>query len=216
MRISARPAAVVAGLVATAALAATAIAGAASTTYTSTTLTQSAAAGLPVSGPLTGFKAVSHARLVVSDAWRPIHAPAATLRYVVRADSRCTYNVRVLILSRIAPDVAPADFVASDLPSPGRNRLLDAGTRLASAFRLTRPTSADGTILLKGEWASVLTRRDDIAPAGKVVWSVLAVDAQSRPGDECHSGTYRSNLGPQIADMLSTARAGLHFIGRKG
>jgi hypothetical protein len=57
----------------------------------------------------------------------------------------------------------------------------------------------------------VLTRRTDIVPAGQVAWSDVTVSAISRPGDECHSGTYRNRMGPQLGDALATARTTLTF-----
>jgi hypothetical protein len=61
------------------------------------------------------------------------------------------------------------------------------------------------------QWSGVLTRRKDIAPSGKVVWTDLTVSAQSSPDSECHSGTYREALGPQMGDALATARTTLRF-----
>ena len=57
----------------------------------------------------------------------------------------------------------------------------------------------------------MLTRRDDVAPAGQVAWTELRVTAASRSGDECHAGTWREALGPVIGDSLAVARATLRF-----
>ncbi len=67
-------------------------------------------------------------------------------------------------------------------------------------------------VRVDGLWASILTRRDDIAPSGQIVWSEIRATASSRAGDECHSGTYRKALGPQMGDALAVARTTLRFV----
>jgi hypothetical protein len=79
---------------------------------------------------------------------------------------------------------------------------------------VTRPVTTDGRVAIQGLRSAVLTRRTDITPAGQVAWADLSVSARSRPGDECHSGTYRKTVGPQIGDALATARTTLRFAAR--
>jgi hypothetical protein len=67
-------------------------------------------------------------------------------------------------------------------------------------------------VRIEALWARILTRRDDIVPAGQVAWTEIRVAAASRPGDECHSGTWRVVMGPAISDALATARASLRFV----
>jgi hypothetical protein len=138
--------------------------------------------GLPVSGPLSEFRAVARARVVVPGEWRRESTPAGRLR-----------------------------FLTPGVPSPNAARLLDGGVRGATAFRVIRPERSDQRVGLRGLRTSVLTRRTDIVPAGQVAWSDVTVSAISRPGDECHSGTYRNRMGPQLGDALATARTTLTF-----
>jgi hypothetical protein len=119
-----------------------------------------------------------------------------------------TFSVR----TRIASPGDPAAYVAEALPAPGPAYLLDSGQRAGTAFRTVRQRSSGQIIRIDALWARVLTRRRDIVPAGQVAWSEIRVTAASRPGDECHSGTWRVGMGPQISDALATARASLKFV----
>jgi hypothetical protein len=181
-----------------------------SSDYVARSFTGTAASGLPVTGPLAPRRAVARVRVVIPARWRVLSAPAGRLR-VITPGTSCRYRVTFTVSAALG---APGDAVArvdAGLPSPGPNRILDSGTHGSSAFRVTRPTSADQTVQLRGLRSGVLTRRTDIVPAGQVAWSDVRVSAGSRVGDECHSGTYRQVLGPQLGDALATARVRLDF-----
>jgi hypothetical protein len=90
--------------------------------------------------------------------------------------------------------------------------VLDKGTHSSAAFRVTRLRTTDGTVKVSALYSRVLTKRKDIAPEGRAIWSDIVVGATSAKGDECHSGTYREVLGPRIGDALATARTTLHFV----
>ena len=99
------------------------------------------------------------------------------------------------------------------MPLPAPQRLIDAGARGHSAFRVVRAASINADrVRLSGLWASILTRRADIAPKGQIAWTELHASALSRAGSECHLGTWKAALGPQIGDLMATARTDLHFI----
>jgi hypothetical protein len=207
MRSLARPAA---GLVLCLGLLAPSAATAADTGYVARNLTTTAASGLPVSGPLSKFRAVTRARVVVPRRWTVQRAPAGQLRLLTPGQG-CRYRVTFSARTVLAPPGAPVARVDAALVAPSPARLLDEGSRTGSAFRVTRPTTDPSIVTLRGLRSAVLTRRGDIAPAGQVAWADVSVTASSRPGDECHSGTYRQAVGPQLADALATARTLLRF-----
>lgn len=200
---------------ATVALGAPAVAGAATSHYVSRSFTEPARAGLAVTGPLSAYKATSSARVVVPTTWRSLAAPAGSLRLRTTQNPSCHYDMTFTVTSVLGDPGTAADRVAAELPSPGRNRILDSGTHGGRAFRVVRPASSGGRIRISALWAGVLTKRSDIAPAGKVAWSEIRVSAISGKGDECHAGTYRESLGPAIGDALAVARARLHFAKAK-
>jgi hypothetical protein len=216
MEITGRTAtATVTGLLAAAALAAGAhAAGWGHHSYVVKTLTDPIAHSLPVTGPLSDFRVGSEARVVVPTSWRALKAPAGTLRFAVRSNGSCGYTVTLSVDTRLAPRQAATDYLDGVLPIPTPLRLIDSGTRGSSAFRLVRPTGLNERIRLTGLWATILTRRDDIAPQGTVAWTELHATAISGPHDECHLGTWKAALGPQIGDVLATARTDLNFIER--
>jgi hypothetical protein len=184
---------------------------AATTTYRVHSFDQSVATGLEVTGPLARFRAISRVRVVVPGDWRRESAPAGRLRFLTPG-AGCRYRVTFSVSSVRAAAGDAATRVDALLPVPRVNRLLDEGRRQGSAFRVIRPLrTQDPRIELRGVRSAVLTRRADIAGAGQVAWSDVAASALSRPGDECHSGTYRVRMGPQLADALATARTTLRF-----
>jgi hypothetical protein len=202
-------------LVSAAALAPGAAHAAAPTTsdYVARSVKPPAAQGLPVSGPLSQFRAVAQFRVIVPERWTVQSAPAGRLRLLTPGVG-CRYQVTFSTRAVIAPSGGPTVRVNAQLPAPSAARLLDEGRRVGSAYRVTRPVTTDGRVAIQGLRSAVLTRRTDITPAGQVAWADLSVSARSRPGDECHSGTYRKTVGPQIGDALATARTTLRFAAR--
>jgi hypothetical protein len=181
--------------------------------YVTSSVTEPASSGLPASKPLDRFVAVSSARVVVPAEWTHSSAKQGQLRFLTPGSS-CRYNVTFTIRSRAGADRSPADYVAAGLPSPGARYVLDEGQRRASAFRVIREKGTGAVVRVRGLWAAVVTRRADVAPSGQVVWTELSVSAVSRKGDECHAGTWRERMGPQIADALATARTRLKFVAK--
>jgi hypothetical protein len=179
--------------------------------YVARSFTEPAKPGLAVSAPLEEFRAVAGARIVVPAEWRQRRVGAGRLRFI--ASSRhCHYRVTFSVRSLLAAPRDAAAYVADALPSPELRRLLDRGERGGSAFRVVHEQGTATTVRLRALRAAILTRRADIAPPGQVVWSELIVTAASRRGDECHSGTWRDRLGPQLGDTLATARIKLRFV----
>jgi hypothetical protein len=203
---------IAAGLGVTLALAIPSAAGAASSSdYVARSVSQPASSGLAVTGPLARLRAVARARVIVPARWQRQSAPAGQLRFLTPGNASCRYRVTFRATAVLG---APGDAMArldAQVPVPSANRLLDEGRRGASAFRVTHPVSSDGRVRLRALRTTVLTRRADIAPAGQVAWADLTVSAVSRAGDECHTGTYRDALGPQIGDALASARTTLRF-----
>jgi hypothetical protein len=179
--------------------------------YVARSFTQTAASGLAVTGPLSNLRAVARVRVVVPARWQVQRAPDGQMRFLTPGAS-CRYRVTFSVTTAVAAPGDAAARVDATLPSPGANRVLDGGVRGRSAFRVTRPQASDPSrVQLRGLRSAVLTQRSDVVPAGQVAWSDVAVSALSRAGDECHSGTYREVLGPQLGDALATARTILRF-----
>jgi hypothetical protein len=195
------------------ALAAPAVA--APTAFVARTFTEPPRPGLPVSGALRGYVVTANARTVVPTRWHRRAARAGRLRFAVAQNPSCHYDVTYAVTSALGPGGAATGVVAAGLSAAGPRYILDSGSHGSSAFRVVRQKSVGGKVRLDALWAGVLTRRADIAPAGQVAWARIRVTAQSRKGDECHAGTWREALGPDIGDSLAVARAKLHFT-RKG
>ena len=116
--------------------------------------------------------------------------------------SICRYSVT--FTTRQAADTAetPAEHVAAAVPAAGPRYVLDFGQRgTTAAWRVVRlPTNSLQQIRLRAMRAD---RRSIGNGAHK--WQETVVSAASRKGGECHSGTYREVLGPQIGNALATA-----------
>lgn len=179
--------------------------------YSTASLTEPAPSGLPVQAPLAELRAVSRARVIVPTAWRPLRSTGGRSSFMTPGGS-CRYRVTFTVHTRLAAPSDATQHVEAALPAPGPRYLLDAGQRAGSAFRTIRRKGTGAVVRLAAIRASVLTRRTDIVDAaGQVAWTELRVTATSRSGDECHSGTWRERVGPQISDALATARTTLHF-----
>jgi hypothetical protein len=180
--------------------------------YRALSFTETANPGLTVSGSLGDtYVAVSRARVIVPTEWRRLKAKAGELRFISPGGS-CRYRVTFTVRSRLGEPRDAADYVAEGLPAAGPAYVLDSGQRAGNrAFRVIREKSTGRVVRVRGLRAAVLTRRADVAPSGQTAWSEIAVDAASLPGDECHSGTWRERLGPQLGDALATARTNLTF-----
>ena len=192
-------------------LAFAASAGAQRGVFETRTFAEPARPGLAVTGPLSGYRVTSVGRVVVPTGWRSLAAPAGTLRFLTVGNPSCRYTVTYTVKSVLAPTQDASSYVTAGLPAPSARRLLDSGVHGNRAFRVVRQPGIGGRVRLDALWAGVLTKRTDIAPAGKVAWTEIRVTAVSRVGDECHSGTWRQALGPTIGDSLAVARTSLRF-----
>lgn len=177
-------------------------------------VTEPATPGLTVTGPLSEMVATSRARVLVPDAWRRLSSPAGRLRFRRNQNASCRFTITYRVRSRTAPAGDAAEHVASALPAATARHLLDSGEHGGAAWRVVRqPTT--GQVRVDGLWTTVLTRRSDVAPPGRVVWTDVLVSAVSDARSECHSGTYRQALGPAIGDSLAVARATLRFTRKR-
>lgn len=181
--------------------------------FVARTVTEPSASGLSVSGPLKSFVATATARVVVPTTWKVKPAKGGQLRYVVRVDASCGYDVLYSVRSAIAPIQDAADYVGTALPAQPR-RIVDAGVRNSAAWRVVHTTPVHGRLAVSAMWAGVLTRRADIAPSGEQAWTEIDVSATARTGSVCHSGTWRDVLGPSVGDSLAVARTSLRFVKR--
>jgi hypothetical protein len=115
--------------------------------------------------------------------------------------THCRYSVT--FTTRLAEDTdeQPLEHVTAALAVPGSPYLLDQGTRGSSAaWRVTRLKTSGPRVQLRAMRADHRSLGD-----GVKAWQETVVSATSRARDECHTGTYRDALGPQIGDALATA-----------
>ena len=185
---------------AVASLALAAVPSAHAATYRSFGLRSTAPAiGLPGSTTFSG------ARVVLPTSWKRLSAPKGSLRFREGHDA-CFFTVTLSLRVRVAPAGSAADHVAADLPVPPAVYVLDSGQRGIGAWRVTRDRGPGGRVTLHGEYARVGHADPGLIPAGQAAWVEVAASASSRPGDECHSGTYRDALGPALGDAFATSR----------
>ncbi len=182
-------------------------------TFITRPVTEPVSGGLTVTGPLSGYVVTSNARVLVPTAWT-VRSQKTSLRLRTTQNPSCHYTVTYRASSTLDAPENAADRAARLLPAQGARYVLDSGVRGSRAFRVIRTPGLNGRVRVRALWTGVLTKRADIAPAGKVAWTQIAVDAVSTAGDECHAGTWRESLGPSIGDSLATARVRLHFTKR--
>src|SRR3954453_10532045 len=144
---------------------------------------------------------------VSANFWRPatwtLRSHTSSSRtYRGPSNPGCTYDVTVS--TRVTPDKAqPATaHVPEALPAPPRAYLLETGTRDTSAWRIVRQRST-GPVYRVRVNGILATRR--AYGTGTKAWHEIRVSAISRPGDECHSGTYRETVRSQVGDLLATS-----------
>lgn len=96
--------------------------------------------------------------------------------------------------------------VRGALPARSQNLVLDEGIRGRAAWRVIRVQRGDGRIEVRGQYQRTLTAQAGSVPPGQAAWLVVSARALSRVGSECHSGTYRQTLGPQLGDAFAGSR----------
>ncbi len=169
-----------------------------------------AADGLPVTGPLSEFRVTSKARVTVPTRWERRDTKPGRLRFRLARGGACTYDLVYTVRTSLGEPGSAQDRVERAVPAAGARYVLDEGVHGRRAFRVVR-RQGTSQVRIDAQWSGVLTKRDDIAPAGKVAWTDIRVLATSRRGDECHAGTYREAMGPDIGDSLAVARTALRF-----
>lgn len=170
---------------------------------------------VPLQSAVTGFDGVvakGSVRLLLPSSWVPRTTRTALVLRNTRS-SACAYTITVraaYVLGDRGADTGP--LVEALTPATGPF-LLDAGTRGTTSWRVTRIKQAGSTsttrIRLKAVRmapSAITAGRGNPLPAGKQVFLRTTVTATDRTGDECHTGTYRDAVGPQIGDGLVMQR----------
>jgi hypothetical protein len=153
----------------------------------------------------TGAKTASlSARITVPRSWSVVTAKPAVQTYREGA-AKCRYTVRVRTKLVVTSDDA-ATYAAAYAPGTGAY-VLDEGTRGRAAWRVTRlKTSPTTSLKAVGVYPRSLgASNNDVIGTGHA-FQLISFDAAAAPNSECHSGTYREVLGPQIGDALAIAR----------
>jgi hypothetical protein len=153
----------------------------------------------------TGTKtATLSARITVPRSWSLVSAKPALQTYR-EGSAICRYTVRVGTRLVVTDDGAQA-YAESATPGTGAY-VLDSGTRGRAAWRVTRVKTTGATTLKAiGVYPRSLGSSGSDVVGTHHAFQVITFDAQSAPNSECHSGTYRDVLGPQIGDALAIAR----------
>jgi hypothetical protein len=144
--------------------------------------------------------------------WHVLRAKDA--RHLSFHEGRPICRYTVTFTTRQAPDTTqtPVEHVQAAVPAAGARYVIDFGQRgAASAWRVVRLETAGQQIRLR---AMRVDRRS--TGNGAHVWQETLVSAASRMGGECHSGTYRNVLGPQIGSALATATGRAYDFAPRG
>ena len=171
-------------------------------TYLVKTFDEPAGRGLPVAKPLADFVATSRVRVLVPSTWKP----KGTTQFDTPSNGSCSYRVKFTVHSRIDDPGDAAARVAAAVPGSGAF-VLDSGQRNGGAWRVVRK-SVPAAVHVDAQWSGVLTRRKDIAPAGKVraatVYTHRHVIHASLAGGHRYTASYRpADRRALVASLLS-------------
>lgn len=164
--------------------------------------------GLAVAAPLDEYRVSARARVITPDNWTRLSDKGGQPRFRTGGGT-CRYVVTWAVQSRVDDDMDATAYLDKALDAPAHAHVYEDGIRNGHPFRVIKDRATPpSSSVVRGTWVAVLTRRKDIAPAGKVVWA--AISATARSAGECHSGTVH-NAARAIADGMSVATATLRF-----
>jgi hypothetical protein len=153
----------------------------------------------------TGSKtATLSARITVPRSWSVVTAKPSVQTYR-EGSASCRYIVRVRTKLVVTSSDA-LGYARSAAPATGAY-VLDEGTRGRAAWRVTRlNNSATTSLKAVGVYPRSLgSSGGDVVGSGHA-FQIITFDAAAAANSECHSGTYREVLGPQIGDALAIAK----------
>src|SRR3954452_24529317 len=186
------------------------VASASAAEYSTLGFREPASAGLPVQPPLAEFRAVSGARVLIPATWTTLASTrSGRPRYLITRNRECRFRVTWTVRTVVADRGSAESQLDAAIAAPARARVYEQGVRNGKPWRVVRMSGA-ATTSVRGAWVGVLTRRTDIVPAGKTVWTHITADARARAGDECHAGMVH-NAARDIADGLALASNSLRF-----
>jgi len=186
------------------------VASAAAADYSTLSFREPASAGLPVQPPLDEFRAVSGARVLIPAAWTTLASTrSGRPRYLITRNRECRFRVTWTVRTVVADPGSAESQLDAAIAAPARAHIYEQGVRNGKPWRVVRMSGAP-TTSVRGAWVGVLTRRTDIVPTGKIVWTHITADARARAGDECHAGMV-GNAARDIADGLALASNSLRF-----
>ena len=195
------------------ALAAPTALAATSSGYDTLSFREPTSSGLEVQPPLDEFRAVSGARVIVPEKWTELAATrSGRPRYMTAGNANCRFRVTWTVRSVVADGGSADAQLDAAIAAPPRAHVYEEGARNGRPWRVVK-VAGGANAGLRGAWVGILTRRKDVAPAGKTVWTHITADARARSGDECHSGTVHA-AARDIADGLSVASNSLRFVER--
>lgn len=157
---------------------------------------------VPVTGA-TGKTGVISTSLPVPTSWKRQKSKGTPVW--LAGHGTCVYRVTTKATLTLAPSSSAFDRVVAEAPAVGP-RVLENGTRNTAAWRVTRPLASNGVYLRSVRAVATAATSGLTVPPGQSLWLEVWLEGLSRPGSECHAGTYRNTLGPQFGDALATLR----------
>jgi hypothetical protein len=119
----------------------------------------------------------------------------------------CVYTITfdtALVVGSADSTADPVERVTERVPGSGPY-VLDRGTRGRAAWRVVRIRRSDQRVQVRALRVDPVSTANAGLQPGQKLWRETTATAISRPGDECHSGTYRNGVGPMIGDALATS-----------
>jgi hypothetical protein len=160
------------------------------------------------------MKGVSASFLVPSTWTRVTGTDVRHLSFRTRPGSggpSCSYSITFTVRQAADTQQTPAERVAAATPTPSSAYLLETGTRKGGAWRVTRLRSTDGRVRLLAQQSARHAVEHRVYE-----WVDVIVSAISSSGSECHTGTYRDALGPQIGVGLASVVGSAYDFARRG
>jgi hypothetical protein len=150
--------------------------------------------------------------VAVPSSWS-LRRSASAIRLRDRDFASCIYDVTITAQAIQSSATSPAEqIVAQQNVDP--SYVIDSGTRGRGAWRIVRqPGGSSKGVTVVGDLLLPHPARGG-SGGGTTTWVGLHAVASARAGSECHSGTYRQAVGPQLGDAFASFRGIVHSSSR--
>jgi hypothetical protein len=142
--------------------------------------------------------------IALPSSWSLRRSPSA-IRLRDHDFARCVYDTTITAQAVQSSATSPAEQIAAQQNIDAKY-VIDSGTRGRGAWRIVRqPGGSSKGVTVVGDLLLPYAGGGG-SGAGPTTWVGLHAVASARPGSECHSGTYRQALGPQLGDAFASFR----------